>query len=189
MVSPSASPQKKKLPGTGLEATRRVSGHLTAEGTASAAAALGIHKMEHQQSSAGTSISRRTGMLPTPAKTPQKAPTEKNARNLFPTEDAAMPSPKKRKPKKYTGISMDSFTAEEVEEPIAIFTDSHDRVPTIDVTDANPFYGDAQQHQQPSQTPEPTKRRSKRNRVVVPGEGVQTVDEALGREDGLVYVL
>jgi hypothetical protein len=130
-------------------------------------------------------------MLPTPAKTPQKAPTEKNAaniraiaRNLFPAEDEIAQSPRKRKAKKYTGVSMDSFTAEETEDPIQIFTDSHDRVPTIDVSEANPFYGD---HQAPPS--EPTKRRSKKNKVLVPGEGQQTVDQALKREDGLVYVL
>ena len=75
-------------------------------------------------------------------------------------------------------------TAEEEEESIEIFTDSRDKLPEIDDRTENPFYGDAQ-----VSVPEPTKRRSKRNKVVVPGEGVQTVDEALHREDGLVYVL
>ena len=94
------------------------------------------------------------------------------------------PSPRKRKAKKYTGISMDSFRAEEVEEPITIYTDSHDRVPSIDVSSRNPFYGE---HAEP--TPGPTKRRSKRNRVIVPGEGSQTVEDVVSREDGMVYVL
>jgi hypothetical protein len=189
MVSPMASPQKKRLSGMDSDTPRRSSGLLTVEGTAHAAAALGLDKME--RGSASTSISRKTGMLPTPAKTPQKAPTEKNAanirafaRNLFPAEEEIMPSQKKRRAKKYTGISMESFTAEEVEDPIQIFTDSQERVPTVDDSEANPFYG-----RTTAPETEPTKRRSKRNKVAIPGEGAQTVDEALQREDGMVYVL
>lgn len=129
-------------------------------------------------------------MLPTPAKTPKKAPTEKNpgiqaiARNLFATEEEVMPSPQKTRAKKYTGISLESFTAEDDEAPIEIFTDSNERIPQKVVSADNPFYGNAGRDVQ-----EPARRRSKRHKVHVPGEGRQTIEEAMEREDGLVYVL
>ena len=97
-----------------------------------------------------------------------------------------MPSSKKRRAKKYTGISMESFAVEEQEDSIEIFTDSQDRVPTVDASSANPFYGNVQVAEP---APEPTKRRSKRNQVIIPGEGAQTVSEAVNREDGMLFVL
>jgi hypothetical protein len=77
---------------------------------------------------------------------------------------------------------MDSFTAEDVEDPIQIFTDSKERVPQLDDTVENPFYGE-------TAAPVQAIRRSKRKQVSVPGEAAQTIDEALSREDGMVYVL
>ena len=139
----------------------------------------------------GTTISRSTGMLPTPAKTPKKAPTEKNpaiqsiARNLFASDDEVMPSPRKARAKKYTDISMDSFTAVDDEQPIEIFTDSRERIPEKVHSSENPFWGEASRQQEE----EPVRRRSKRRQVHVPGEDRQTVEEALEREDGMVYVL
>jgi hypothetical protein len=133
-------------------------------------------------------------MLPTPAKTPKKRPSETSAgitsiaRNLFPiraeTIEEAMPSPKKKGRKKYTGFTLDSFGAEDDEAtPIQIYTDSHDRVPEVDLSADNPFYGEA------SAPSEPTKRMSKRRKIIIPGEAEQAVEEAEQREDGLVYVL
>ena len=92
-----------------------------------------------------------------------------------------MPSPRKRRAKKYSGVTLESFTAEEVEDPISIFTDSQDRVPEKDESFDNPFYGTA--------TAEPTKRQTKRRVVHVPGEGAQPIEEAVRRDDGMVYVL
>lgn len=182
-MSPIASPQKKRLPA--LDSVRRASGFLTA-GSSQAAAALGIN--ETSQRPTNSSASRATGMLPTPSKTPVKPPNEKTAaniksiaRNLFPSDAEVMPSPKKRRTKKYTGISLESFTAEEIEEPIEIFTDSQDRIPTKDESESNPFYGDAA-------PPSPSKRRSKRRHVNIPGEGALSIDDASRREDGMVYV-
>ncbi|CAK7232726.1 hypothetical protein SBRCBS47491_008369 [Sporothrix bragantina] len=143
------------------------------------------------------------GMLPTPAKTPSKkyhaaSQNESNiaaiARNLFHHSDVdeVMSSPSKkpstpsRKPKKYTGFSLESFAVVEEEEPIAIFTDSQDRVPEADSSAENPFFGNGAVAV-PS-APEPARRRSKRNHVSIPGEGKQTVEDATRREDGLVYV-
>ncbi|KAH7161408.1 hypothetical protein EDB81DRAFT_853799 [Dactylonectria macrodidyma] len=184
-VSPMHSPQKKRQPA--LDSVRRASSRMSAEGT-QAAAALGLEQAPIQRP-ANLNVARASGMLPTPSKTPQKPPNEKTAaniksfaRNLFPSDAEAMPSPKKRRAKKYTGISMDSFTAEEIEEPIEIFTDSQDRVPTKDESEANPFYGDD------AAPVETTKRRSKRKQVNIPGEGAYSIDEASRREDGMVYV-
>jgi hypothetical protein len=127
-------------------------------------------------------------MLPTPSKTPQKAPNAKTAasiqsfaRNLFASEEEAMPSPRKRRSKKYSGVTMESFTAEEEADPIAIFTDSQDRIPEKDDSEANPFYGNS--------VAEPSKRQTRRKVVSIPGEGMLSVDEAARREDGMIYVL
>lgn len=171
-----------------MDSVRRASGPLTAESTRDAAAALGLTSKATNRSGT-TNFSNKTGMLPTPAKTPARKHPQQNeasisaiARNLFPAEDEVLPSPKKKRAKKYTGISMDSFMAEEPE--IQIFTDSHERIPEVDRSSDNPFYGPPV-----LPAPEPTKRRSKRRSVAVPGEGAQTVDEAMQREDGLVYCL
>ncbi|KAF5008473.1 hypothetical protein FDECE_5262 [Fusarium decemcellulare] len=178
IASPMQSPQKKRQPA--LDSVRRASSIMTAEGS-QAAAALGLAQQPN------TSVTRSAGMLPTPSKTPQKPPNEKTAaniksfaRNLFTSEAEVMPSPKKRRSKKYTGISMESFTAEEVEDPIEIFTDTRDRIPARDQSENNPFYGDVPE-------PEPSKHQGKR-KVKIPGEGVKSMDEASRREDGMVYV-
>lgn len=141
-----------------------------------------------------SAVAHNNGMLPTPAKTPKKAPTETDpaikavARNLFSvhsaTTDEVMPSPKRRGRKKYSGYTMNSFEAEAESEPISIFTDSHDRVPEVDAGTDNPFYGESSKV-----SPEPTKRTSKRRKVIVPGEGEQDFEEVQRREDGLIYVL
>ncbi len=81
------------------------------------------------------------------AKTPsRKHPSAENeaniaaiARNLFHTDAEVIPDAKKKRAKKYIGLSMDSFTAVDDEEPIKIFTDSHDRVPEVDHSADNPF--------------------------------------------------
>ncbi|KAM0426752.1 hypothetical protein ACHAPT_008068 [Fusarium lateritium] len=168
-ATPMPSPQKKRQPA--LDAVRRA-----------------VNMGESSQAALGrptSSATRSAGMLPTPSKTPQKPPNEKTtasiksiARNLF-AEPEVISSPKKRRTKKYTGISMESFTAEEIEDPIEIFTDTRDRIPARDQSNNNPFYGDAPE-------PEPTKRGKRK--VKVPGEGVKTIDEASRREDGMVYV-
>ncbi|SPO05051.1 uncharacterized protein DNG_07736 [Cephalotrichum gorgonifer] len=171
----------------------QVAGRLSANDAAKAAASLNQDKTSTStRQTASTTISRTTGMLPTPAKTPKKAPAEKNpaiqsiARNLFASDEEIMPSPRKARAKKYTGISLDSFRAEE--DPIEIFTDSKERVPEKEVSADNPFYGE-QVHTNPAPGgQESGLRRSKRRHVHVPGEGRQTVEEAMQREDGLVYV-
>jgi hypothetical protein len=164
--------------------------------TASAAAALGLSapknegKVEVRRSTAAV---RNNGMLPTPAKTPKKRPSENApaitsiARNLFSirsgSDEEVMPSPKKKGSKKYSGFTLDSFGAED-DTPIQIYTDSHDRVPEVDLSPDNPFYGEGD-----NVVHEPTKRASKRRKISVPGEGEHTIEELEKREDGLLYVL
>lgn len=78
---------------------------------------------------------------------------------------------------------MDSFTVEEQEDAIPIFTDSQERVPSKDSSSANPFYGNG------SKDLDVNQRRSRRRQIHIPGEGAQSVDDATRREDGMVYVL
>ncbi|RDL41834.1 uncharacterized protein BP5553_01813 [Venustampulla echinocandica] len=193
------SPQtasKKRVPQSSLQVGgRRVSGALDYEATTSAAMALGLptpHRTDKMDARRSITVDSN-GMLPTPAKTPKKAPGETDpavkavARNLFSvhsaTMDEVMPSPKKKGRKKFSGYTMNSFAAEDENEPISIFTDSQDRVPEVDVGPDNPFYGESSKV-----SPEPAKRASKRRKVVVPGEGEQDFEEVERREDGLIYV-
>lgn len=132
-------------------------------------------------------------MLPTPTKTPQKRVEAKPsaissiARNLFPvrheTVEQAMPSPKKHS-KKYKGFSLDGYSDTE-EEPIQIFTDSKERLPEVDRSTDNPFYG-----QQTNKSGESSKRGSK-HRKVAPREANGSEEDIPDdeRKDGLVYVL
>ena len=80
-------------------------------------------------------------------------------------------------------MTLESFTVEEPEASISIFTDSRDRVPEKDRGEDNPFWGN--NHVEET-APRP---RGKRARVHIAGEGNRPMDEALDREDGLVYVL
>ncbi|KAI1141818.1 hypothetical protein F5Y05DRAFT_373887 [Hypoxylon sp. FL0543] len=188
--TPAFSPVKKRMPA--MDSVRRASGNLTAGGVANAADSLGTGSSHNShEKPMATNTTRSAAMLPTPSKTPQKRPDEKAqakigavARSLFPEADS-VPSPKKRKTKKYSGLTLESFTAEEVDEPIEIFTDTRDRIPVADKKAPNPFYGN-----ESSTTPkrEQPARRSRSKPVTIPGEGKQTVDEALHREDGILYV-
>ncbi|KAM3507944.1 hypothetical protein MY11210_006936 [Beauveria gryllotalpidicola] len=181
MVSPIPSPRKKRQPPVNTT-SRSVSGSLTAKQIANAAAALGpcnpVNPALHSSSS------RAGGMLPTPSKTPSKPANEKKtaeisaiARDLFPSSSSGS----RRRPKSYNGFGMNSFTAQQEEGTIAIFTDTKDSIPEIDTSEANPFYtGPSKQETQMSP------RRSRR-KIVIPGEGSQSLDEATQRDDGMVY--
>ncbi|KAL3427997.1 hypothetical protein PVAG01_01506 [Phlyctema vagabunda] len=137
--------------------------------------------------------SHSDGMLPTPAKTPKKAPVEVSAgiasiaRNLFPvrteTVEEAMPTPKRQARKKNLGFVLETSTAaEEDDAPIQIFTDSKERVPEIDCNN-NPFYNEGNTIQ-----PEPAKRITRSTKIAVPGEDDQDIDELRQRDDGMITV-
>ncbi|KAH0526603.1 hypothetical protein TsFJ059_009904 [Trichoderma semiorbis] len=178
MASPVASPRKKRQ--SAADSVRRVTASLAAEASAASGS--------KDKSVASPSAAASSLMLPTPSKTPQKPPNAKAtahiqtfARNLFPVaEETELSSPRKRRSKKYSGMTLESFRAEVAEEDIEIFTDSQDRIPKKDESKSNPFVGNAP-------AAEPSKRRTKR-KVHVPGEGSQSVDEASRREDGMIYV-
>ncbi|KAL2810674.1 hypothetical protein BJX63DRAFT_307114 [Aspergillus granulosus] len=131
-------------------------------------------KPAHPNSSSLFRPTMTEGMLPTPAKTPRKKPVDNvgsTARVLFP------PMSGQKKKKKQTGFSLDSFTDEPSQgESIQIYTDSRDRIPEVDESEANPFYNKPSTNTSIRPAIRKTKRRDKE------------VDEALDREDGMVYV-
>ncbi|KAM7223991.1 hypothetical protein V8F06_000464 [Rhypophila decipiens] len=173
MSTPALSPTKKRTPAT--QSSRAVAGVKLED----VFGGLEPPRGRAAATSAG-------GMLITPAKTPQKPPTDQNkakiqtiARNLFHNEVEVMPSPKKARAAKY---AFDSFTADdEVDEPIQIYTDSAERIPEVDRSADNPFYVNPN-----APPPQPTLRRSKRQMVTIPGEGKVPVEEAVGRTDGIL---
>lgn len=176
--------------------SRRVSGALTAESTASAAEALGLipKKDENQKPFYRPSTVYRNGnMLPTPAKTPQKSPKKASpamssvARKLqFPrlaSADEAMPSPKPGR-SSCSSLGLDAYSGRD-EGPINIYTDWSARVPEVDNSPNNPFLGPGMASHDPFNDPakKPT------GTVTVRGVGEIPTEEALKREDGMVLNL
>lgn len=120
-------------------------------------------------------------MLPTPAKTPRKkavGDVGSTARTLFPPPSGSSSG---RKKKKYTGFSLDSFNDNEAQggSAIQIYTDSRDRIPEVSKSEENPFYA----------KPEPNASTRASKRRVQSTKRDKEVDEAIQREDGMVYVL
>ncbi|KAI9874622.1 MAG: hypothetical protein M1830_009545 [Pleopsidium flavum] len=202
--STQSSPQKKiakKIGGSG-RITR--SGDFASQSltTTTTTLELAPHHHSGNLSLSHSAITTAADMLPTPAKTPRKRPTQPaaalktTARVLFPTDPApavdALPSPKKKakKGRRYNGFSLDSFTGEEGNNGddgrIAIFTDSKDRVPELDQSEDNPFYvkkghGEITSGQSSTAI-------SKRKKL---GNGTikdEKIEQALHRDDGMVYV-
>ncbi|QSZ30406.1 hypothetical protein DSL72_004929 [Monilinia vaccinii-corymbosi] len=197
---PPQSPQtaiKRRAPGSATTISgRQVSGALDRDSTTSAATALGLtpknkkkeQKMDnHQQAGA---MVRGDGMLPTPSKTPRhpkqteelKQGINEVSRTLFTSIHAdnsadAMPKPKKNR-KKHDGFGLGSSSADE---PIAIFTDSEDRIPEVDSHSDNPFFGSS-----PPRITRGRGRSSKPKLIHVPGEEDQTLEQLIGRDDGHV---
>lgn len=144
--------------------------------------------MDHSVASAPAP--RASLALPTPAKTPAHKHSEQKekdvnavARTLFGGAGSSSSSSKKPRAKRTNDISLDSFEIhdEEAEAPIEIFTDSDARLPKIDVSEENPFYGDAGIAASTAPV-----RRSTRNKSVAVEK---IVEKTLQRDDGLLYVL
>jgi hypothetical protein len=180
-TSPETSPHQKREPKP--DAVNRAS--VTSEG-----AAARSMKSKASQSSAKKNLTTQFAAgLATPKQTPYKTPTESNqdigsvARNLFggSATDSSIGTNAK-KPKKYSGLTMDSFTAENVDDTFDIFTDSHERIPQKDVSAENPFYNESQAR------PESGRTRSQK-KVMVPGVGHISIEEASRRTDGSVWSL
>jgi hypothetical protein len=140
-------------------------------------------------------------MLPTPVKTPRKKTMTGagvTARALF--QDAAQPGPgthadelqprRQKKNKRHNGFSLESFEAHKPGEgrgQIQIFTDSRDRVPQLDKNKANPFI---ERHMNGEQsTTRPIPGTSKRRKVTASKRMDTQVEEAIRKDDGMVYVL
>lgn len=178
MASPATSPRKKQF-----DSSRRAPGSLITEGAAAAAQSLGLTNQPHMHPGRA-SISAVGGMLITPAKTPQKPPTEESkakikeiSRNIF-SETKAPTSIKKRN--QYT---LDSFASvNEADETIPIFTDSHERIPEVDRSAENPFYGDHIEH-----VSGPRRRSKRQQTVYISGEGDVPIEEAVKRKDGMIF--
>ncbi|OOF96581.1 hypothetical protein ASPCADRAFT_206750 [Aspergillus carbonarius ITEM 5010] len=116
------------------------------------------------------------GMLPTPAKTPRKkavADVGSAARVLFP------PPSSKKKTKKHTGFSLDSFSEDNNRggSEIQIYTDSRDRIPEVDESEENPFYKKPMSSNTASRAPR--RKESRRDKEI---------DDSIDRKDGMVYV-
>ncbi|KAI9644690.1 hypothetical protein NHQ30_006716 [Ciborinia camelliae] len=199
--SPPKSPQtatKRRAPRSASTiGGRQVSGALNLDNTTSAATALGLtpknkkreHKMDKMDNLQRPEMNAPgNGMLPTPSKTPRhpkqteelKQGLKAVSRTLFTSIHAddsadAMPKPKKNR-KKYDNFDLGSTSADE---PIAIFTDSEDRIPEVDSHSDNPFFG--------SSPPQNTRGRSRKPQLIsVPGEDDQSMEQLMGRNDGYV---
>jgi hypothetical protein len=182
-----------------VDGSRRVSGALTEESTASAAEALGLsHKKDgdRKRSHHPSTACRNDSMLPTPVKTPHKSPKKASpaamnavSRRLF-TEgvrpasiDDAMPSPKRAR-SAYSSLGLDGYSGRDGP-PIEIYTDWSARIPEVDLSPDNPFYGPGMTSHNPVNDPvkKPT------GKVTIPGEGEISAEEAYKRKDGMVMVL
>lgn len=95
-------------------------------------------------------------------------------------------SPRKsRKTKRYNGFSLESFRAENGDaESIQIFTDNRDKVPEADASETNPFIDNGEGAR--------TKKlagSSKRRKVTSEKPMDSQVQEAIDKDEGMVYVL
>jgi hypothetical protein len=102
------------------------------------------------------------------------------ARALFPgrpaTVEEAMPTPKKARKKAFNPFAIAEDAQGASSSKIEIYTDSKDRVPTLDEDEANPFLS--------RNAAKPNKRR--KNKA---SEKEEDMDEAVRNDEGLVYVL
>lgn len=124
-------------------------------------------------------------MLPTPTKTPRKPTTAKQtaemdsvSRNIFPTKNPELTTRSGRTSKKISGSTLESFIAEDPDQDFTIFSDSCNRIPQKD--ESNPFYN--------ARASKPTKSHKKRQ-VKIPGEGMESIERAAGRTDGMLMKL
>lgn len=146
----------------------------------------------HQQPRFDYPSTRTNGMLPTPAKTPKKKAVgdmDTTARALFPPA-----SGRPKKSKKHTGFSLDSFNEDSAsgQTHIQIYTDCRDRIPEVDESEENLFY-----KPKPQAVQTPTNSTTRAPRKPKAGESKQDkrlkrdreVNDAVKRDDGMVYVL
>lgn len=126
-------------------------------------------------------------------KTPRKKPVANGnvnaaARVLFqnhpPAVEDAAPAPKRtKKGRKYNGFSL---TEDGSDGKIEIFTDSRDKVPEMDENEDNPFLDKPTNGESSSMKVIGSRKRRKLSNEVKRNE---EVEEAIKRDDGMVYVL
>jgi len=92
-----------------------------------------------------------------------------------------------KKGKKYSSFSLESFHSDPSEnrEKIEIFTDSRDRVPKVDESEENPFYKKPSDENGSVNAGSRTSKRRKVEEV----KRSEEVQDALRRDDGMLYVL
>lgn len=136
------------------------------------------------------------GMLPTPVKTPRKKilpNVRAAARALFQEQpnaiDEIMPTPKKnRKSKRHNGFSLESIAVgDETGAGVTIFTDSRDNVPEVDLSEDNPFVD--RPSEEIASAVKCVTGISKRRKLGAERKKDLQVDEAIRRDEGMVYVL
>lgn len=140
-------------------------------------------KQSFLQASRTTTVA---GMLPTPAKTPRKkavGDVSSTARTLFPNPASSRP----KKARKYTGFSLESFEEDPSDnhKKIEIFTDSRDRIPELDESEGNPFYSKPGNVEASGNAASRTSKRRKADER----KRDKDVEEAIKRDDGMIYVL
>lgn len=138
------------------------------------------------------------GMLPTPVKTPQKNAVSTaglDRRSLFPTGTRTRRSeelsPKKDQGKNFSHFSLESFNSDpqaHERSQFEVFTDSRDRIPKANQSMDNPFLSKATA---PEMSMDGAGDSSKKRRKVDSGRSNRDsqVDDAVRRDDGLLYVL
>ena len=136
-------------------------------------------------------------MLPTPSKTPKKrqaAALHSTARVLSfqpNNPNDVFPSPKQvRKHRRHQSLTNGGgFELYEDEAPksekIEIFTDANARVPEMDEAEDNPFVGARDGRRSGVGRPQ----RSSRRRSHPQTDDEARIEEAVGRDEGMVYVL
>lgn len=134
--------------------------------------------------------------IPTPVKTPKKKNVShvgSGARALFQEPngetDLVAPSPRRgRKNKRYNGFSLESFAAEDENNGrFPIYTDNRDKVPEIDTSESNPFIdrpvnGDSTRSKRLAGG-------AKRRKISGEKKVDPQVEEAINKDEGMVYVL
>lgn len=136
------------------------------------------------------------GMLPTPIKTPKKKTAPKvngAARALFMDQptlvDEVAPPRRARKQRRYNGFSLESFSVDDTTQQgrIQIFTDSRDQVPEPVTSDGNPFV--EAQIDEPEPAAKKVRGGSKRRKITGEVKKDPQVEDAINRDEGMVYVL
>ncbi|KAF2814167.1 uncharacterized protein BDZ99DRAFT_410503 [Mytilinidion resinicola] len=139
------------------------------------------------------------GMLPTPVKTPRKRNLQNSAiastaRVLFPSRPAtiedAMPTPRKSRKGKKNAFTLQSFAEgdDEDEEKIEIYTDTKERIPSLDPDEDNPFITRSKNGKTKASAsiaaPEPKRRKISPSEE----ERVRKMEEKARNNEGMIYV-